>query len=136
MIAKFERRSFDCLIQASPTQVLLPLRPSAGQAPGMKCKNMMLSVSVTQRRLCCERVRRQWTGTGAAKYFAPAIDNGKRVLQTAKSTEIVVTHALSSVDMWNDRFPSTTKSLTFTREKQQDYWLWYAQAMKAVDVSE
>ncbi|KAJ8945079.1 hypothetical protein NQ318_005259 [Aromia moschata] len=54
------------LTQASPTPVLLLLRPSAGQAPGIKCKNMMLSVSVAQRRLCCRRLRRQWTGTGAA----------------------------------------------------------------------
>ncbi|KAJ8952222.1 hypothetical protein NQ318_022672 [Aromia moschata] len=55
------------VLQASPTPVLLPLRPSAGQALGIKCTNMMLSVSVAQRRLCCGRVRRQWTGTGAAR---------------------------------------------------------------------
>ncbi|KAJ8955735.1 hypothetical protein NQ318_008607 [Aromia moschata] len=57
-------------------QVLLPLRPSAGQALGIKCKNMMLSVSVAQRRLCCGRVRRQWTGTGTEcscqAYSAPS----------------------------------------------------------------
>ncbi|KAJ8944396.1 hypothetical protein NQ318_023169 [Aromia moschata] len=52
----------DGLRQASPTPVLLPLRPSAGQALGIKCKNMMLSVSVAQRRLCI-----LWTGTDAAK---------------------------------------------------------------------
>ncbi|KAJ8956105.1 hypothetical protein NQ318_016559 [Aromia moschata] len=45
---------------ASPTPVLLPLRPSAGQALGIKCKNMMLSVSVVQTssRLCWGRVRK------------------------------------------------------------------------------
>ncbi|KAJ8940390.1 hypothetical protein NQ318_009820, partial [Aromia moschata] len=47
----------DQLDQASPTPVLLPLRPSAGQAPEIKCKNMMLSVSVAQRRLFCGRGR-------------------------------------------------------------------------------
>ncbi|KAJ8945923.1 hypothetical protein NQ318_016751 [Aromia moschata] len=43
------------LTQASPTPALLPLWLSAGRASGIKCKNMMLSVSVAQW-LCCGRV--------------------------------------------------------------------------------
>ncbi|KAJ8932664.1 hypothetical protein NQ318_013195 [Aromia moschata] len=54
------------MLEASPTRVLLPLQLSVGQAPGIKCKNTMLSVSVAKaavlrtsekavdRHRCCE----------------------------------------------------------------------------------